>query len=177
MYAGLSRLFTSHVATGASVARRPARIRTRPIRRTAPNLGYMTAVPFRIRSDPDLTGSPTPCSARASSSPVPLGHGHSLHRIRRDSRRLVRRRLHRYGHVRTSFTYTPAGVSLFTIAAPLPPVLTPRKDVPGSGKGLTRAPPGSLTRRGVRPFLALAARPTGVDFDRNQQTIRGLWTR
>lgn len=85
----------------------PRGIRARPIKHTAPNLGYMTAVPLRIRSDPGLAGSPTPRSARALSSPIPLGHGSSLRRIRRGSRRLVRRLLHRHGHVRTSLRILP----------------------------------------------------------------------
>ena len=85
----------------------PRGIRARPIRHTAPNLGYMTAVPLRIRSDPGLTGSPTPRSAGALSSPIPLGHGSWLRRIRRGSRRLVSQLLHRHGHVRTSLRILP----------------------------------------------------------------------
>ena len=159
----------------------PRGIRARPIKHTAPNLGYMTAVPLRIRSDPGLTGSPTPRSARALSSPIPLGHGSSLRRIRRGSRQLVSRLLHRHGHVRTSLRIlptasAPAGVSLFAIAAPLPSVLTPRglrRDLPCPGKGLAHAgsSPGSCAPRSpsrsppLRPDLPASA-PTA-------STIRG----
>ena len=98
----------------------------------------------------------------------PSAKGPSLHRIRRDSRRLVRQPVHHYGHVRTSLRIlptasapafpsrsphirsrvrrlsTPAGVSLFTIAATLPTALTPgdrAETSPGPGKGFTYAPP------------------------------------
>ncbi len=83
-----------------------------------------------IRSDPGLTGSPTRRSAGALSSPIPLGHGSSLRRIRRGSRRLVRRLLHRQGHVRTSLRILP------TAPAPAfpsrsPPLLTSRRKKTG----------------------------------------------